>query len=62
MTLSTVRKAVGALLGSVTAGVIITVARAFGVDVDPTLAAAIATIFGTLGAYLAPPNAELGEH
>ncbi|WP_053203803.1 hypothetical protein [Jiangella muralis] len=51
-----IRKALGALLGGATGAAVVQVAAAFEVDVDPTLAGAIAIILAAAGAYLAPAN------
>jgi uncharacterized protein (DUF697 family) len=53
-----VAKAVGALLGGVTAAVVVGVAGAFGVDVAPEVAATVAIALATVGTWLAPKNAE----
>lgn len=53
-----IRKAVGALLGGVTAGAVLSVAAAFGVEVSPELAGAVAVLLAALGTYLAPANEE----
>lgn len=54
--MKTVRKAVGALLGGVTGTAVVAVAGAFGLEVTPEVAAAVALLLATLGAWLAPPN------
>lgn len=54
--MATIRKAVGALLGGVTGAGVAAVLRLFGLDVPPEVAAAIAVLASTLGAYLAPAN------
>lgn len=51
-----IRKAIGALLGGVTAGAVLTAAAAFGVEVAPELAGAVAVLLAALGTYLAPAN------
>lgn len=54
--MKTVRKAVGALLGGVTAAVVVTALGLFGVEIAPELAGAIAVILATAGTWIAPPN------
>ena len=51
-----VRKASGALLGGVTGAAVAVVARAFGLELPPELAAAIALLLATAGTWLAPAN------
>jgi hypothetical protein len=51
-----VSKAIGALLGGLTGGVITAALGAFDVAVTPELAAAIALILATAGTWIAPPN------
>lgn len=58
MNLRKIRKAIGALLGGVTGAVIIAIAGAFGLGLAPELAAAIALILASIGAWIAPPNEE----
>lgn len=53
---ATVRKAVGAFLGGLTAAAVVTVAGFFSVEVSPELASAVAVILATLGTWLAKPN------
>lgn len=54
--LSRYSKATGALLGSLTPAVVVTIAALVGVHVDPILATGICTVCGTLATILAPPN------
>lgn len=51
-------KAIGALLGGVSAAVLITLAHLLGLSLDPTLAGSIAAVLSGIGAYLAPKNAD----
>lgn len=51
-----VKKLLGALLGAVTAGGVLLVANAFGLDVDAATATAVAGLLASLGTYLAPAN------
>jgi hypothetical protein len=51
-----IAKAIGALLGGITGGVLVVALGAFDVTIDPELAAAIALILATFGTYLAPKN------
>jgi glycine/D-amino acid oxidase-like deaminating enzyme len=55
---ATVRKAVGAFLGGLTAAAVAAGFGLFGVTLGPELALALATLLATLGAYLAPKNEE----
>lgn len=52
-----VRKAVGALLGGLTGATVTALLGALGISVEPEVAAAIALLLATFGAWLAPPNA-----
>lgn len=56
MNLAPYAKAIGALLGGLTPAVLLGVLALVHVTVDPTLAAAICTVLGAVGAYLAPAN------
>lgn len=49
-------KAIGAFLGTLTPAVVIAIVEASGGSLPDTLAVAIVTFLGTLGAYLAPKN------
>ena len=54
-----VSKALGTLLGSITAGGLIALLAAFDVQLAEATAVAVVALLGTLGTYLAPPNAAL---
>ena len=56
-----IRKAVGALLGGVTAAAVVAVAEALDVDVSMPVAGAIAVLLSTVGTWLAPPNEAAGR-
>lgn len=56
--LKNVRKAVGALLGGVTAAGVVAVAEMVGVDVSLPVAGALAVLLSTAGTWVAPRNVE----
>ncbi|HEX6682422.1 MAG TPA: hypothetical protein VF062_06480 [Candidatus Limnocylindrales bacterium] len=51
-------KLIGSVLGGVTSAGVAAVLSAFGVEVTPAVAAAIAVLLAALGTYLAPANRE----
>jgi hypothetical protein len=53
-----IRKLIGSLLGAVTGGAVVGVARLFGVELEPELVGLIVAVCSALGTYLAPPNEE----
>lgn len=53
-----VRKAIGTLLGGVTAGAVMLIGSAAGLEVGAELAAAVVVVLATIGTYVAPKNAE----
>jgi len=54
-----IRKLLGSLLGAVTGGAVVGVARLFGVELDPELVGLIVAVCAAVGTYLAPPNSEV---
>jgi len=54
-----IRKLIGSLLGAVTGGAVVGVARLFGVELEPELVGLIVAVCSAVGTYLAPPNEEL---
>lgn len=54
--MSRVRKAVGSVLGGLTAGAVTAVLGTFGVDVSPELAAAMVVVLAAVGTWVAPAN------
>lgn len=54
-------KAIGTLLGSLTAGAVIAGLNIVNIDITPEMAGAIAVIGATLGTILAPKNVQT-EH
>lgn len=55
-TIRKIKKAIGALLGGITAGAVVAILEAFNMDVTLQQAGAIAILLTTLGTYLAPKN------
>lgn len=58
MKIRNIRKLLGSILGSLTAGGVIGVAALFGLTIPVEAAAAIVTIAAWAGTYVSPKNAE----
>ena len=56
MKMSRVRKLVAAVLGGVTAAVVVALGRVAGYEVEPELAGLVVLVLSSLAVYVAPPN------